>query len=79
MKISNSARTELLLGEISELGDAELPAVALSVVLLDLVQVGLEVAEPDLLLGLALVHLAMESLEPGELHGGVQTGCQAAR
>ena len=66
-----------LLGEISELGDAELPAVALSVVLLDLVQVGLEVSEPELLLRQAGVALAVVSLEPGELHLGAETGGQA--
>ena len=66
-----------LLGEISELGDAELPAVALSVVFLDLVQVGLEVSEPELLLRQAGVALAVVSLEPGELHLGAEAGGQA--
>ena len=63
-----------LLGEISELGDAELPAVTLRVVLLNLGQIGLEVPEPDLLLGQASVVLTVVSLEPGELHLGVEAG-----
>ena len=68
-----------LLGEISELGDAELPAVALSVVLLNLSKIVLEMVEPHLLLGRTLVSLAVETLEPGKLHSRVQTGCQAGR
>ena len=64
-----------LLGEISELGDTQLPAMTLSVVFLNLGQIVLELVEPHLLLHLVLVHLAMETLEPGKLHSGVQTGC----
>ena len=68
-----------LLGEISKLGHSESPAVTLGVVLLNLGQVILEVAEPDLLLLQAGVFLPMERLEPCELLHWVQTDCQAAR
>jgi len=62
---------KLLPGEISKLGHSESPAVTLGVVLLNLGQVVLEVAEPDLLFLQAGVTLPMERLELCELLRGV--------